>query len=431
MEDVTIESLIAQRKVVKTADLSNPNNDYMIVGVYQNGTNKSKGDGTSYKNYVISIAELLGGGSTYTGSNGIILVGNDFQFASQDISQFINDSGYITSAWLPDGNTFGVERYIGTDDNFGLPFRTNNTEVARFDTLGNFGVGSGIINPTARVQIKGVSATLADYALRIDNSAVTSLFYVRNDGMVNSDNGYSINNVRRFWTDPTLNIVGWNHTTASPLTLGSGSRNVIFGNSDSNQPQFTTGGFNAVFGTFSNMGITSGAYNLVLGNYNVNTPTIGNKNIIFGQAGMLATGKDETLTFNGYSNNSNQVVFGSENYAKYQDWYFGRGMEADQASVGSFQMNWYATNATAGVLDRAAVVTAWRFNAGRGTGTGAGSEFLWRVAPIGISGSTNNALADAMRIGSEGKISMYLLPTSNVGLVSGDLWNNLGIINIV
>lgn len=107
MEDVTIESLIAQKKVVTTADLLNPTNDYMVVGVYQNGTNKSKGDGTSYKNYVISIAELLGGGAAYFGDGVTInlLPGNIFSLASSNISQFVNDAGYITSASIPITNT--------------------------------------------------------------------------------------------------------------------------------------------------------------------------------------------------------------------------------------------------------------------------------------------------------------------------------------
>jgi len=98
MEDITIESLIAQGRVVTTTDLNNPAEDYFIVGVYQQGTNSYRGVGTSYKNYAMSLADIIGGGSVYTGSNGIALVGNDFQFASQNISQFTNDLGYITSA---------------------------------------------------------------------------------------------------------------------------------------------------------------------------------------------------------------------------------------------------------------------------------------------------------------------------------------------
>lgn len=150
MEDVTIESLIAQRRVVTTADLIAPANDYMVVGVYQKGTNPMKGDGTSYKNYVISIAELLGGGSVYTASNGITLVGNDFQLTSNNISQFTNDSGYLTAttvanvAWKLDGNTVGSEKFLGTIDNFAVPVYTNGTQVARFTETGEFIIGSAV-----------------------------------------------------------------------------------------------------------------------------------------------------------------------------------------------------------------------------------------------------------------------------------------------
>ena len=62
MEDIIVESLIAQGQIVKLADLTDQANDFVIVGVYQNNLNKRKGAGTSYKNYVISIAELTAGG---------------------------------------------------------------------------------------------------------------------------------------------------------------------------------------------------------------------------------------------------------------------------------------------------------------------------------------------------------------------------------
>lgn len=54
------------------------------------------GDGTTQ----LSSLSFLGGSTVYTGSNGITLVGNDFQFTTHNISQFTNDSGYITSAAL-------------------------------------------------------------------------------------------------------------------------------------------------------------------------------------------------------------------------------------------------------------------------------------------------------------------------------------------
>lgn len=55
-------------------------------------------------------------------------------------------TGTLTTSaqvWLLDGNTVGSEKWIGTADNFALPFRTNNTEKARF-----LGTGEFLINAT-------------------------------------------------------------------------------------------------------------------------------------------------------------------------------------------------------------------------------------------------------------------------------------------
>jgi hypothetical protein len=45
------------------------------------------------------------------------------------------------SIWLPDGNTFGSIKFIGTKDNFSLPFITNNIERARITASGQFLIG--------------------------------------------------------------------------------------------------------------------------------------------------------------------------------------------------------------------------------------------------------------------------------------------------
>ena len=52
--------------------------------------------------------------------------------------------------WKVNGNTNGVEEYIGTNDNFALPFRTNNIEVARFTTDGS-GLTRFYINATTNL----------------------------------------------------------------------------------------------------------------------------------------------------------------------------------------------------------------------------------------------------------------------------------------
>jgi len=44
--------------------------------------------------------------------------------------------------WKLDGNTNGALRYIGTNDNFDFPIRTNGTEKMRVTTAGNVGIGN-------------------------------------------------------------------------------------------------------------------------------------------------------------------------------------------------------------------------------------------------------------------------------------------------
>jgi hypothetical protein len=62
----------------------------------------------------------------------------------------IGDLESYISAWKLNGNTVGSEKWIGTADNFALPFRTNNVEVGRFSTAGNFGIG---VDPTTSLHI--------------------------------------------------------------------------------------------------------------------------------------------------------------------------------------------------------------------------------------------------------------------------------------
>ena len=44
-------------------------------------------------------------------------------------------------AWLLNGNTVGVEKFIGTIDNFAFPIRTNNIQRAIYTTDGKYGLG--------------------------------------------------------------------------------------------------------------------------------------------------------------------------------------------------------------------------------------------------------------------------------------------------
>lgn len=88
-------------------------------------------------------------------------------------------SDITSSAWLLDGNTNGVLRYIGTDDAFAFPIYTNGTEKAVFLTTGEFGIN--IVAPTARLHVRGTNALAADYALRVEDSAGAAILLATNN----------------------------------------------------------------------------------------------------------------------------------------------------------------------------------------------------------------------------------------------------------
>jgi len=75
------------------------------------------------------------------------------------VLQHVNDSLYMIGgdslkfpiSWIQDGNSFGRLGILGTKDNYGLGFITNNKEKVRITPEGN--VGIGILNPFNKLVI--------------------------------------------------------------------------------------------------------------------------------------------------------------------------------------------------------------------------------------------------------------------------------------
>lgn len=112
MEIFNIQALIAEGKVVDLADLV-PSETYLQIGVFQNGNSRSASGNNAYPSYVIPLSELLAPPS---------------------------------AGWNLDGNSNGVERYIGTNNNFAFPIRTNNIERARYAANGDYSFGNNVDN---------------------------------------------------------------------------------------------------------------------------------------------------------------------------------------------------------------------------------------------------------------------------------------------
>lgn len=71
------------------------------------------------------------------------------------------------------------------------------------------------------------------------------------------------------------------------------------------------------------------------------------------------------------------------------------------------------------------------FEAGNGTGTGGSGSIIFRTAPAAASSSTANTLATILTIKRTGVLNVAGIPTSSAGLVTGDIYSNLGILTVV
>jgi hypothetical protein len=79
------------------------------------------------------------------------------------------------------------------------------------------------------------------------------------------------------------------------------------------------------------------------------------------------------------------------------------------------------TNITDGETDTAPNFD-WVWNGSQGTGTGVGSDHVWKVAPSGSTGTTRNSLVEVLRLKGDGNINVANMQISDSGLVSGDLY---------
>jgi hypothetical protein len=127
--------------------------------------------------------------------------------------------GLVTSStgFLQGGNSFGATALLGTNDAQALAFETNGSEVGRFTTGGNFGIGTTTPNAKLSVYSGAAGAYVVNAAadeLVLENSASGGLSVVTPDA--------STGNI--FFGSPSRQIgsqISWNHS-GGLFTLGTG-----------------------------------------------------------------------------------------------------------------------------------------------------------------------------------------------------------------
>lgn len=107
-------------------------------------------NGTNWISFTV-ISNVLTG---YTSGAGTVAATDTILQAIQKLN------GNTALCWKLDGNTVGSEKWIGTIDNYALPFRTNNTEVARFTATGNFGINN--TSPDTKLDVSETNNTTAN-----------------------------------------------------------------------------------------------------------------------------------------------------------------------------------------------------------------------------------------------------------------------------
>lgn len=183
--------------------------------------------------------------------------------------------GVMVNGWKLNGNSEGVEKYFGTNDNFDIPIYTNNVLRGVFDKSGNFGFGisSSLL---ARVHVKGTDSTSSNYAFKADSSSVNT-FGIKNDGIIEAGVA-SISSLKMG------HLVG---------AYGSGTENNSFGYRT--LTALTSGSRNSCLGAFAGTNITSGNDNSAFGYSALITNTTSSNNSAFGRQSLYNNiGADNT-----------------------------------------------------------------------------------------------------------------------------------------
>jgi len=239
------------------------------------------------------------------------------------------------------------------------------------------GIGAAGFTPTARFHVKGVSSTNANFALKVDNLSDTPLLYVRNDGNVG---------INTLTPTEKLHVVG----------------NSLFDNG-----QLTRIDINSDGGA---SGTTLRLSNLVNSNY-VNIVSDVNVSYInmrgSGGRGINLRDSVDVITFSLNEDTFNQYI-DYRNDLEFRNLASGQ-IRATLNAAGDFGIGASMTAPTARMHIKGL--------------NDADSHFALKV-----DNSSSNPL---LYVRNDGRVRMNQLPTSLVGLVAGDLWNNLGVVNIV
>mgnify|MGYP003645302976 FL=1 len=365
---------------------------------------------------------------------------NSFSQTIYNLDGNINETRVVTSngattTWL--GGDLIVRMDNLLDDYAFLIMDESFAEKGRY--------GFDQLNSSAELSLSNLSGEF----LKANNGSLligspTLLITLSSEEGINSDDAYYIDNTKILGAIGGSIALGVNALSS----ITSGSLNTAIGSgtlgSSSTAIRNFAGGYNCLgnltgalqnhnvgIGFSSGISLTSGQQNVFVGSGSAANVSIGSGNIMLGynSGGTTLSTYNSSVAIgnNALVDSSNQLVIGSSS-SYIGEAYFGSGIERTTIVPTSLDMR--ITNITDGETDTAPNFD-WVWNGSQGTGTGVGSDHVWKVAPAGSTGTTRNSLVEVLRLKGDGNINMPNLPTSSAGLSSGDLWNDSGVLSVV
>lgn len=385
-------------------------------------------------------------GSSYTASQKVKVSEfmshiNSFSQTIYNTDGNINETRVVTSngattTWL--GGDLIVRMDNALDDYAFLIMNESFTEKGRF--------GFDQLNASGELSLSNLSGEFLkanNGSLLIGSPTLIAGITLSSEEGVNSDDAYYINNTKILGTNGGIalgvNALAGITTGSLNTAIGSGSlggsstaiRNFAGGHNCLGNLNGALQNHNVAAGFSSGISLNSGQQNVFMGSGSATNINVGSGNVMLGyNTGGTILGtyhSSVAIGNNALIDSSNQIVIGSTS-SYIGEAYLGSGIERTTIVPTSLDMR--ITNITDGETDTAPNFD-WVWNGSQGTGTGVGSDHVWKVAPAGSTGTTRNSLVEVLRLKGDGNINMPNLPTSSAGLSAGDLWNDSGVLSIV
>jgi hypothetical protein len=426
--------------------------------------------------------------------NGVSIVDGSWSFAANDIIPNVSGSNIGDDTHRVD-TIFMASNIDYAND---LVWKSAGVDYMTLTTAGDLGIG--VVVPTARLQISGIDATNANYALKVEDNVGTPILYSRNDGKTSFNTSTFVSHAKvnilgslqvsvgTYYNSPNTLIYADTTFTGSPadpnkLILYNAQGSIVYyvdGNVNLASHQFFTtpngqgtprrrltieeNGFVSIgdnyFAATAQLHIRG--FDNTIANYALRVENnVGSPLLVVNNAGLVGIGISSPTNYlhivSPFFAGGMQVNSANTSYLNLYG--VGGGVINMGAEFGATPLQIQGTIGVGGILRvtdgfairnfinnvgifRAANVDTYP-NWAMGDHLGGtiieantrlviyGQNVLATDYILKLKDGNGLGPVDVFTARNDGRINMAQLPVSNVGLISGDIWNNAGVVNIV